>query len=223
MSLSNPRTQSPVRKYFRVNAGSGTVTYYDKSISTEIVVDLPFRFIVLDALNAVGGWHEPSGSRIFSNEVRNNSDILRVKAKSGVLMEGPYADIKESLRAKGGRFALSLYVAIKDEDGLALGNLKLVGAALSEWFDYSKARNIDGNPGISITGWEPRKKGSTEFFVPTFQGLAVSPADLAAAQSLDETLQAHLNGSLSHVEEQPAFALSSTGPSADEYPDSAPF
>lgn len=227
MSLSNPRAQSPVRKYFKVRSSTGHLVWYDKSSSKEIEVEVPFKFITLDVLNTIGGFNEPSSSGIYSNEVRTNKDVLTVRTKGGVLAQGPYDVIKDRLKAEGGKFGNSVYIAYREDRELTLGNITFIGAAVSEWFDFKKGRHLDSEPGVSITGWEHRTKGRNEFYVPTFQGLTVTPEDLAAAQSLDETLQAHLNGSSSEevqVEPEPAFAHSGpTQTSFADYADEPPF
>lgn len=204
VSLSNPRTQSPVRKYFRVKAGTGSVVNYDKGLGKELEAQLPFRFIVLDVLSTVGGFHEPSNSGIWGNEVRSvTKDVLRVRNGSGVLIEGVYPDIKDRLRGFGGKFANSVYIAYQERGEWTLGNINFVGASLSEWFDFSKARRLDADPGVAITGFSERKKGRTEYFVPEFQGWDVSSADVTVAAELDRALQTHLNASLGLKDSEP--------------------
>lgn len=211
MSLSNPRTQSPVRKYFRVRSSTGDVVYYDKTAAQEVVVDTPFKFIVLDVLTTIGGFNEPSNSGIWSNEVRSNDDILTVRTKNGVLAKGSYNAIKDKIKADGGKFGNSVYIAYHEDGELALGNINFVGSAVSAWFDFKRGRHLDHDPGVAIVGFTAEKKGRTEYFVPTFQGLTVSPEQLSTAEALDQSLQAHLSGSLSQADEpvsepEPAFA-----------------
>lgn len=226
MSLSNPRSQSPVSKYFRVSAGNGTINYWDKAASKEVVMDLPFRFIVLDVLTTIGGFHEATNSGIFSNEVRSNDEILTVRNKNGVLAQGSYNDIKDRIKADGAKFANAVYIAYREDGELALGKITFVGASVSAWFDFKKGRFLDQQPGVAISGFTAEKKGRTEYFVPTFEGLSVATDDLATAQALDETLQAYLKGSQSHEpeavrnDEPEQIAFSSPGSQADF--DSAP-
>ena len=197
MSLSNPREASPVRKYFRLKGGTGEVTNWDKAASQEVKHSLPFRFVVLDTLTTVGGFSESAGSGIYANEVRNTTtDILRVRTKNGVLMEGPYSEIKEKLKAAGGKYAASSYIAYKEGDEWALGNIQFIGASLSAWLDYTRGVRITSDPGVAITGFEQRTKGRTEYHVPTFERLKVSDETLAAAVELDKVLQEYLDGSL---------------------------
>lgn len=197
MSLSNPRgAESPVKTYFRIKANAGQVINWSKAENKEIVHDLPFRFIVLDTLNTIGGYSDAHRSGIWANEVRTNNDVLRVRTKDGLLIQGTYNETKDRLRGLGGKFANSVYIAYKDGDQWALGNLNLVGAALSAWFDYKQNVRIDSDPGVAIAGFAAKQKGATNYFAPTFERLQVSDDSLAAAVELDKTLQAYLSESL---------------------------
>jgi hypothetical protein len=194
MSLSNPREESPVKKFFKVRASTGDVVHYDKSLARELEQPVPFRFIVLDVLNTVGGFHEPSNSGIWSNEVRNsNKDVLIVRNKTGVLAEGPYSDIKDKLKAVGGKFANAVYLAYSDGSDWKLGKITFVGASVSAWFDFGSGKRFDANPGVVVSGFTAQKKGRTEYFVPEFDHWAVSAQDLSAATALDRDLQEFLS------------------------------
>jgi hypothetical protein len=204
VSLSNPRSQSPVRKYFKVKSGTGDVVTYDKAQRKEIVEPIPFRFIVLDVLNAVAGFHEPSNSGIWSNEFRNSStDAVRVRTKNGLLIDGTYSDIKDRLKSMGGRFANSVYIAYKEGSETALGNIQFVGASVSAWFDFGKGKSFDSDPGVALTGFSEEKKGRTEYFVPVFDRFDVPEAALQQAAKLDRDLQQYLDSSLKRTESEP--------------------
>ncbi|ASZ74209.1 hypothetical protein SEA_SQUINT_133 [Mycobacterium phage Squint] len=196
MSLSKPRTSnSPVRRWVRVKGGTGELSYWDKAAEAEKTIDLPFHFVVLDSLSAISGYHESSKSGIFSNEVRDTrKEPFTVRSRDGVLVEGLYDDIKDRAKALGGKFATSLYIAYKDGDDLAIGNILLSGAALSSFFDFRKGKNLDNDPGVAILKFSgPHTKGRTEYFIPEFGSW--TPNDLNSAIALDETLQAYLDGS----------------------------
>lgn len=201
MSLSNPRTASPVRKHFKLRASTGDVVYYDKSQSKEIEIAIPFSFIVLDVLNSVGGFHEPSNSGIWSNEFRSGSrDVVKVRNKNGVLAEGVYNQIKDTLKAAGGKFANSVYIAYKEGDETALGNITFIGASVSEWFDFGKGKSFDSDPGVTVTGFEHRTKGRNEYCVPVFGRFDVPEHALQEAARLDRELQQYLDASLSRTD-----------------------
>lgn len=213
MSLSNPREQSPVRKFFRVRASTGDVIHYDKALAKEVEAEIPFRFIVLDVLNTVGGFHEPSNSGIWSNEVRNSTtDTLKVRTKAGVVAEGPYNQIKDKLKALGGKFANSVYIAYPESDGWALGNINFVGASVSSWFDFSQGKRLSSDPGVAITGFTEQKKGRTEYFVPNFNDWTVPGDDLGVAEELDRSLQQYLSARPSNNEPETAHQPTYTAP-----------
>lgn len=200
MSLSNPRGNNPVRKFFKVRASTGDLVFYDKSQSREVVVSVPFSFVVLDSLSTVGGFHEPSKSGIWANEVRSSSDVLRVRTRGGSLIEGPYSQIRDRLRGLGGKFASSVYIAYKEGDETALGNITFIGASLSEWLDFKKGKSLDSDPGVTVAGFEHRTKGRTEYFVPKFDRFTVPEAALREAAGLDRELQQYLDASLSRTD-----------------------
>lgn len=200
MSLSSPRVDSPVRKHFKLRASTGDVVYYDKSQGKEIEVALPFRAIVLDILSGVAGFHEPSNSGIWSNEVRSSTrDVLRVRTKLGALAEGPYTEIRDKVKSLGGKFSNIVYVAYREDSEWALGKVTLVGASVSAWFDFSQGKRLSTDPGVAVTGFTAQKKGRTEYFVPTFEQWSVSENDLATATALDRDLQEYLSVALTRV------------------------
>lgn len=193
MSLSSPRVESPVRKHFKLRASTGDVVYYNKAEAKEVEVPLPFRFIVLDVLTTVGGFHEPSNSGIWSNEVRSSTkDVLRIRNKSGLLLEGPYSEVKDRLKSLGGKFANAVYIAYQDGSEWTLGKITFIGASVSAWFDFGTGKRLDADPGVAVTGFSAQQKGRTEYFVPEFDHWAVPAHDLSAATALDRDLQEYL-------------------------------
>lgn len=215
MSLSNPRSSSPVSKWFRLRASTGDVVYYDKSLQKEVVVPLPFKFVVLDVLNTIGGYHESSQSGIRANEVRTNQEVLTVRSRAGTLAEGSYEQIKDRIKTLGGKFANSVYIAYEEGGELVLGNLNLIGASVSAWFDFKQGKSLDVDPGVVITSFTAAKKGATEYFVPTFDRYTVDDAELSVAASLDRDLQEYLSNRGRKVEEveEPAVQESFFTPS----------
>lgn len=223
MSLSNPRSSSPVTRYFRISSSAGNLNYWDKAAAAEVIVPLEFRFIVLDSLATARGYHEASGSAIFANEVRSNTDVLNVRSKTGTLISGGWTEIKDRARALGARYARSLYLAYLDGNEWKLGNLTVVGASASSWFDFEKSGGgKDSDPGVALTGFEPRRKGATNYHAPIFNRWTVGESDLQAASALDRVLQDHLRTSLSRTSEPEPLATSPEPP-APSFSASAPF
>lgn len=203
MSRSNPTegNPNPSRRWFEWAAGSadGFVRYYDKEQAQRVPVSLPFTFLLLDELATVKGWHDPSESGIYANEVRDTrQDALIVRAfKGGELASGFYAAIRDRIKAMGGHFQASCYIAFRLDSELAIGNIAFKGAALNAWVEFKKAHRAEiYKQAIVISGFEDGKKGSTHFRVPTFFLKACSEETQAAALALDQELQAYLKSYL---------------------------
>lgn len=199
MSRSNPHANAPnpAVRWFEWNGEHGKVRYYDKEAKQNVDVPLPFKFLLLDELASVRGWHDASESGIYSNEVRDTrTDTFVVKSfKGGSLAEGLYKDIKDSINAKGGQFVANCYIAFKDDDGLAIGSLRFKGAALGSWMEFRKAhRSSLYSMAIDITGFTEGKKGRIVFRMPTFDPRDVSPETNTIAMELDKELQGWLVG-----------------------------
>lgn len=200
MSRSNPNDNgaaNPSTRWFEWNGEVGTVRYYDKTAKKNVDVGADFGFVLLDQLGGVRGWHDPSQSGIFSNEVKDTrADMLIVKAfKGGTLAEGLYKDIKDRVNASGGSFTANCYIGFKDDTGaLALGCLRFKGSALGAWMEFTKAHRADlYTKGLKITGYTEGKKGRIVFRVPTFKTVELSEASNRVAIGLDSELQAFLS------------------------------
>ena len=194
MSRSNPHenTPNPAVRWFEWNGEAGSIRYYDKDAKQNVDIGGKFRFLLLDQLGSVGGFHEASNSGIFSNEVRDtNRDTLIVKArKAGILAEGRYKDIKDRVNTAGGQFVANCYIAFKHGEGLALGSFRFKGAALGAWFDFCKAnRAALYKKAIAIDGFTEGKKGRVVFRVPQFAAVELSGESNDAAVALDAELQ----------------------------------
>lgn len=196
MSFSNPTLQTPAKKFLKWKGGTGEIVWYDKESEKELPVAKPFRFLVLDELTTVKGYSDLHQSGIWSNEVRNlKRDTLYVKSKGGEIATGTYEQIKDKLKAQGGKFARSVYIAYQEPVGedyeWTIGNLNIAGAALGEWFDFRKKANLQ-ILGASITGQTEDKKGATKFFVPTFETWALEAIHFDVGNNLDKELQKYL-------------------------------
>ena len=199
MSRSNPNDNgpsNPATRWFEWHGEQGVVRYYDKEQKKTIDVGSKFSFVLLDQLGGVRGWHDATGSGIYSNEVKDTrQETLVVKAfKGGVLAEGLYKDIKDRVNAQGGSFVANCYLAYKDDTGtLSIGCLRFKGAALREWMTFTKAHRPDlYTKGLMITGYSEDKKGRIVYRVPTFKTVELSKASNDQALALDAELQTFL-------------------------------
>lgn len=220
MSRSNPgdNMPNPSTRWFEWTGGNngGFVRHYDKEAKSNQTDPLPFTFIVLDELAKVSGWHEPSESGIYSNEVRDTrQEVMLVRSfKGGELANGLYASIRDRVGNVGGYFQASIYVAYKEGDGLRLGNLALAGAALQSWMEFKRAHRADIYKGaVTITGYTEGKKGSVVYRVPTFTMRALGEASNAQAIELDKELQIYLKTYLSRTREDQVKQVAETSTS----------
>jgi hypothetical protein len=209
MSRSKPtgNTPNPAVRWFEWNGEHGTVRYYDKDAKQNVDVPLPFTFLLLDELGSVRGWDDTSGSGIYSNEVRDTrTDILVVKAfKGGTLAEGLYRDIKDKMHTRGGKFVAGCYIAFKQGADLAIGSLRLSGAALGSWMEFRKLHRGDiYNAAVNITGFTEGKKGRIVFRMPTFSVKDVSADTQNIAIALDAQLQTWLDEYLGRTTQERA-------------------
>ncbi len=212
MSRSNPTATNPATRFFQWRGGAekiveekggkktskyegGRVTWYDKTAEEEVEVKLPFSFLVLDELHTITGFSESDHSGFWSNEVRDlKNEPFTVKTKSGTKARGTYEQIKDSIKAQGARYCKSVYIAFKDDAGeLAIGNIKIAGAALTSWIEFQKKFNvmecavyIDEKPKLD-------KKGTNYYFTPVFGGQEITEESNKEAVALDEELQAYLD------------------------------
>lgn len=255
MSRSNPTETSsnPCTRWFEWAGGAdgGFVRYYNKDAAESVNVGEKFTFMLLDELASVKGWHDPSDSGIYSNEVRDTrQDVLVVKSfKGGELAAGLYAQIRDRVGNLGGHFHASCYIAYKDGEGYKLGNLGFKGAALMAWMEFKKkAGRKDGRPAyyvdaVRIHGHEEGQKGRVVYRIPRFALAAVSEDANAEAATLDQDLQSFLSEYLKRTrvdqaentkdavaperevqrEREPAAAMAGGGSGFDDMDDDIPF
>jgi hypothetical protein len=199
MSRSNPnegKTPNPSTRWFEWDGANGVVRYYDKETKKNVEVGSDFTFILLDELGCVRGWHDASGSSIYSNEVRDTrQEALVVKAfKGGTLAEGFYRDIRDKVNTLGGQYNANCYIAYKnDATGLEIGSLRFKGAALGAWMEFRKEHKTDVfKKSIRIKGYTEGKKGKVVFRVPGLFLKDISPETDKQALALDQELQQFL-------------------------------
>lgn len=201
MSLSNNTDlKSPANRYFEWSSTDKAVKWYDKEAKENVLVELPFTFIVLDMLSTVKGFSDADGGGIWSNEVRDTrKDILTVRTKRGIKGQGIYQEVKGSV--EGARYCRSVYIAYRNEAGeLTIGNFQMHGTANAEWIEFSKQFKVYG-VGIQVVGSEERKKGSNKFFAPVFATVSASEETIAQAIELDKELQVYLKAYLGREQE----------------------
>jgi len=198
MSLSRPTaTTSPAKLYLKWKGITGVLYYYNKESDKEVEIERPFKFVVLDELHSVSGFSEQDNSGIYSNEVRVIGEELHIMTRAGELLRGPYTQIKDSIKAKGGKYTKSIYLATEIDGETIIANLKLSGAAGGAWMDFT--RENKGYTDTEVTIEEKAlegKKGATVFQMPIFKVSEMSYEVRDTATELDKELQTYLDQKL---------------------------
>lgn len=199
MSRSNPvdNIPNPCTRWFEWSGSNGNLRYYDKEAKQNVDVDIPFDFILLDRLATIKGWHDASEASIYANEVhdtRNEPFVVKSHKMREPIAEGFYSDIKDKVKANGGKFTLNCYVAFTGDDGeLKLGSVQFHASALNAWMDFEKEnRSQIYKGGVQISGSKDGKKGGIKYKMPVFKLLDL-PSDVNdSATGLDVQLQEYL-------------------------------
>lgn len=234
MSRSNQTELiNPAQRFFEWSGGEGEVRYFDKTLGEKgenVTIDLPFKFLVLDKVSQVTGGIDRDGHYVgfWSNAIKNTkTQKLIVRSKNGVEIQGYYGDIKNH---PGVRFMTGLYIAFYDDDkNLQIGYLKIKGAALTAWIEFTKSHRNIYEGAFSIDGKTKQKKGSTTYYEPVFKHSAnVSEEADNAAKELDVHLQEYLTAyfvqaGLAEVErEYTGAAMVATNGSPQRFYEDAP-
>ena len=163
--------QNPVKKFISFKKdkvdGKTKFVYWDKSKEQNVEVPLPIEFVAIDELKTVKGFHAPSESGIYSNEVHDlRFEELTVKAfKGGELGKGLWSDIKGAVKEQGAKFGVSVYSLMDGE----LVNFQFVGASLASWIGKEE-KGLKFR--VSKLGED--KKGSVEYKFPIFETMPIT-------------------------------------------------
>lgn len=199
MSRQNPNniSQHPAKKWLEWKGDAGHLSFYNKETQANEDIPLPFDFVLLDRLSVIKGWHDASESGITSNEVRRTTDepfVVRAFKMKDVIAQGFYGDIKDRVKAAGGRFNINLYIAYPNPD-LEIASLMFRGAAMSAWLEFSNDKKNKSDlytKGITITGNKKGKKGSVTFYTPVFEFTPIPKEMDDKAGELQKELQSYL-------------------------------
>jgi hypothetical protein len=194
-------SKNPATKFLDWKSDQKGFSYYDKGLSKNIEVSLPFKFVFLDELSTVKGWHDASTSGIFSNEVKYLSkEPMTVKAfKGGEIAKGLYNEIKDRVKNAGGHYSKSIYIMTEDGE---LANIQLKGSATQQWGEFVKAnRQSITRTWVNVATATESKKGKVVFSVPNFTiGADIEDFDAKTADDKFDELEAYLKTYLAKVD-----------------------
>lgn len=198
MSRSNPQENmlpNPAKHIIEWDGGNGRLKGFNKAEKKTTVTPAPFKCIPLDELGTVRGYDDQLQCGIYSNEIRDSrTDILVVKRhKQETVAEGIWRVIKPKVNLAGGSFHAVIYIAFKPAGtDLQIGVLRLRGAALNAWIEFSKQHKADlYKKALVIDGVVEGQKGAVKFKVPKFALAPISETAEIDAIALDKELQAY--------------------------------
>jgi len=200
---------NPATKFLSWKSNDKDFSYYDKESQTNVAVELPFKFLVLDELASVKGWSDKFTGSIISNEVKFISkENLRVKcyhknlkgeSTSTEIASGIYKDIKEIVNTAGAKYHKSIYIML--EDG-SLANIQLKGAAVQAWGNFTqKTKSRLPDEWVVVEKAIDGKKGAVKFTTPEFKFLkSLSEGEAEMADEAFNVLESYLKTYLAKAE-----------------------
>ena len=184
MSASAPRQEgmrNPAVKYISWKGGDdmGYFSYYDKTIEDpklrNVKIDLSKGFFILDKdLFSITGYDEPNKSNIISNEVRELTDRLVIKAykdkKATILHTGSYTELKDVVKNSNIlHYTRSVYILVKSELGQwELCHIAMSGSAFKSWIEDVENNSSHADSLICHSSTEEGKKGIVKYKFPRF-------------------------------------------------------
>lgn len=214
-AFSTPQS-NPATKFLNWKSNDKCFSYYDREKKENVLVPLPFKFLVLDEMHTISGWNDATQSGIYSNEVKFISkETMTVKPfKGNEIAKGLYKDIKEKVKSAGGHYVKSIYIML--EDG-SLANLQLKGSAVQVWGEFTaKGRQRLVDEWVVVDKAIDGKKGAVKFTTPDFKFLqSITDAESELADECFNLLEAYLTTYLSKAEPVIAETIDDEAPEDD--------
>lgn len=187
------KSSNPAVKFLEWSSEEKCFKYYDREAKENKLVQLPFKFVILEHYHTVKGWNDASESGIYSNEVYGiGVEPMKVKSfKGGNIAEGLYKEIKEKVNTAGGNYHRSIYAVTSD---LEIVNIAIKGSAVSSYSEFIKKfgdYNFDKN-WIEVKEALDMKKGKVNYSVPVFSK-STAIKDASAIKPYAEVLQEYMN------------------------------
>ena len=200
-SINTGKTPNPAKRWFKWDSETKGFKFYDKDAEhptdktkkgANILVPLPFQFLVLDTLHTISGFSDAEGAGIYSNEIRDlKKQTLTVKIGKNVVASGLYEDLKG--KVAGAKYAQAVYIGYFDaEKNLQIGNIKITGSALGSWIDFCKSHKPTEGAIKVVTSKFVEKNKKVNWNEPVFEAIAVKPPTEEKAIAADTILQAFL-------------------------------
>lgn len=191
MSFLELEATAPIKPTkYRLEFKNGQFQYWDKEKEERVSVELPLKFTVIyDKSFCIAGWSASDDNGFYSNVAMNWDTELVVRTKNGEQFRGVWADIKDSLKADGGKYAKNVFAVAEINGKNEFVELVITGATGTA---YKSTEDIDTKRyQISVNETEQRKRGGQKFSVPVFvQGDEIEGDALNAAVEASGQLKA---------------------------------
>lgn len=183
---------------------------------------LPFKFLVMDVVHAVGGFDDKKEVGLWSPEFRSFNEKITVRYnKGGEIATGVWKEIKDTVVSKGGYMQVVAYILLKNGE---IAKLELKGAAYFALNEYiGKIGNRVYDEFVQCSSFSEGKKGSVSYSTPEFESGGVIDADFdilaeEAYKSVAEYLKAKIgNGSADEPQEESSSPENSSSEPVDAF------
>lgn len=203
------KVASPVKYYISFSGQSGVFSYWDSEAKQRVTLGADIEFVVMDTRSAITGYNDEAQARVFSNRVKSTvKEELNVRCGNTVVAKGMYNDIKEKVKAFGGKFCTEVFALMKIDDEFQPVQIDFSGASLGCWMSFVDTL---GGPWavyafkITTSLGDQKKKGSVKYFEVNFatEELDAELNEMANAFN-DDMLQPYLMSGSSTPEESVA-------------------
>ena len=197
---------SPVELSFNWKSDSKCFGFYDPNggdtkAEKQKLKPLPFKFLVLDVVHAVGGFDDKTDVGIWSPEFRVFSETVTARYNQGnEIAKGIWKDIKDQVVAKGGYMQVVAYIMLTNG---VIAKVSLKGKAYFAFNEYvGKLGSRIYDEWVECKAFETGKKGSIEYTFPVFSsGGVVDAANDSIAEEKYKEVSLYLTSKLGSTEQ----------------------
>ncbi len=205
---------NPAEIWLEWSSDKKCFTYYDKEFdgSDKNRPVKKLRFLVLEEVKSVRGFHKAEECSIISNQVLDITDgILKVRnMKKDHIATGTWAEIKSQVTGIGGKFSTDIYAMLETKSGFRIVCICMYGAALGGWIEFAKEcyknKKTTGHGVIEFAGSRPEKMGKVDYEVPLFVQKDASEEEDNAAMEQAKLLKEFFNAQKMTVQQIPTAA-----------------
>jgi hypothetical protein len=215
---------TPATAYWQWSSTEQKFQKWNKELEKREYAD-QLNFVLLNTTYFITGYSDAQKAGIYSNFIKNIKEqkfSVRYFNSSEVIAEGLYSEIKDKIKAVGGKYAQGWF--IYNLDNQKIEHLEVSKSALSVLIASSKktylstskdcpftpdlAQSLDGKKIETRAGNGFRvylyptiqKKGGTRYYVPQFENIAISKEvfnqALEKGREVDEYVQKYLSAKL---------------------------